>query len=100
MFNNGMEEANTLFNKGLTQVLKKEYAAGYATLEELAATGSKNALVFYVQAIAAARQNKETEMGMKLKKAMSLNPELKSKAVNDLEFSNYYSKPAFTGAIQ
>lgn len=100
MFNNGLEEPNTLFNKGLTLILKKQYAAGYATLEELAATGSKNAMVFYVQAIAAARQNKESEMAAKLKKAVSLNPDLKSKAVNDLEFLNFYSKPAFTGAIQ
>jgi tetratricopeptide (TPR) repeat protein len=100
MFNNGMDEPNSVFNKGLVQILKKEYSSGYSTLEELAATGSKNALVFYVQAIAAARQNKEAELADKLKKAVSHNPDLKSKAVNDLEFLNFYSKPGFTGAIQ
>jgi tetratricopeptide (TPR) repeat protein len=100
MFNNGVDEPLALYNKGLTQILKKEWAAGYSTLEELAATGSNNALVYYVQAIAAARQNKVTEMGAKLKKAVTLNTELKSKAVNDLEFLNFYSNTAFTDAIK
>ena len=58
------------------------------------------ALVYYVQAIAAARQNKEAELGAKLKKAVSLDPSLKSKAVSDLEFLNFYSKAAFTDAIK
>lgn len=100
MLSNGMDEATTTYNKGLTQLLKNEYSAAYSTLEELAATGSTNASVYYVQAIAAARQNKESEMGTKLKKAVSLNPELKAKAVNDLEFLNFYTKPSFTEAIK
>ena len=58
------------------------------------------AMVFYVQAIAAARQNKEAEMGAKLKKAVGLDPSLKSKAVNDLEFNNFFSKSSFTDAVK
>jgi tetratricopeptide (TPR) repeat protein len=100
MFANGVEEPLANYNKGLTQILKKDNSGGYATLEELAATGSNIALVYYVQAIAAARQNKETELTAKLKKAVTLDPSLKSKAVNDLEFLNFYSKPAFTDAIK
>lgn len=100
MFANGTDEPMANYNKGLTQILKKDWSAGYATLEELAATGSNMALVYYVQAIAAARQNKEAELGAKLKKAVSLDPSLKSKAVSDLEFLNFYSKAAFTDAIK
>lgn len=100
MLTNGMDEPIFVFNKGLTQLLKKEFSSAYSTLEELAATGSSDPLVYYVQAIAAARQNKESEMGAKLKKAVSLNPELKTKAVNDLEFQNFYTKAAFTDAIK
>jgi tetratricopeptide (TPR) repeat protein len=100
MFANGVDEPTTNFNKGLAQILKKDWSGGYSTLEELAATGSTNALVFYVQAVAAARQNKETELGAKLKKAVTLDSSLKSKALNDLEFLNFYSKASFKGAIE
>lgn len=100
MFANGVDEPFSVYNKGLTQVLKKDWAAGYATLEELAATGSKMAMVYYVQAIAAARQGKENEMGTKLKKAVTLDAALKTRAVGDLEFLNYYSRPAFTDALK
>ena len=100
MFNNGVDEPVANFNKGLTQVLKKDWAGGYATLEELSATGSTMALVYYVQAIAAARQNKEAELGAKLKKAVGLDPSLKAKAVNDLEFLNFYTKASFTDALK
>ncbi len=100
MFANGVDEAFSTYNKGLTQILKKDWAAGYATLEELAATGSKMALVYYVQAIAAARQGKENEMGAKLKKAVTLDASLKTRAVGDLEFLNYYTRPSFTDALK
>jgi hypothetical protein len=100
LYSNGLEEAGAIFNKGLTQVLKKDWAAGYATLEELAGTGSKNPLVYYVQAIAAARQNKESEMSAKLKKAFVLDSNLKAKAVSDLEFMNFQSKPGFQDALK
>ena len=100
MFANGVDEPTTNFNKGLAQILKKDWSGGYSTLEELAATGSTNALVFYVQAVAAARQNKETELAAKLKKAVTLDSSLKAKALNDLEFLNFYSKASFKGAIE
>jgi tetratricopeptide (TPR) repeat protein len=100
LLSNGMEEPFSQYNKGLTQVLKKDWSGGYASLEELAATGSNMALVYYVQAVAAARQNKEAEVGAKLKKAVALDASLKSKAVNDLEFLNFYTKPAFTDALK
>lgn len=100
MFTNGMDAPVSTYDKGLAQVLKRDWSAGYTTLEELASTGSNMALVYYVQAVAAARQNKETEMGTKLKKAVSLDNALKTRAVNDLEFLNFYSKPAFTDAIK
>jgi tetratricopeptide (TPR) repeat protein len=100
LYSNGLEEATSIFNKGLTQVLKKDWAAGYATLEEIAATGSKNPLVYYVQAIAAARQNKEAEMSAKLKKAVSMDSSLKAKAVSDLEFLNFQTKPSFQDALK
>jgi tetratricopeptide (TPR) repeat protein len=95
LLSNGREEGTAVFNKGLTQVLKKDWAAGYATLEELAATGSKNALVYYVQAIAAARQNKETEMLARLKRAIAMEASLKDRALADLEFLNFRNKPVF-----
>ena len=100
LFSNGMEEGLTVYNKGLSQILKKDWAAGYATLEEMAATGSSLGLVYYVQAIAAARQNKETEMASKLKKAISLDASLKEKAVSDLEFLNFRTKPGFQDAVK
>jgi hypothetical protein len=100
LYANGLEEAGAIFNKGLTQVLKKDWAAGYASLEELAGTGSKNPMVYYVQAIAAARQNKESDMTAKLKKAFSLDSNLKTKAVSDLEFLNYQNKPSFQDALK
>ena len=100
MFMNGMDSPVSTYDKGLTQVLKRDWSAGYTTLEELASTGSTTALVYYVQAVAAARQNKEADMGAKLKKAVSLDNSLKTRAVNDLEFMNFYTKPAFTDAIK
>jgi hypothetical protein len=100
MFSNGVDEPVANYDKGLAQILKRDWSEGYATLEELAATGSTIALVYYVQAVAAARQNKESDLTSKLKKAFSLEPSLKTKAVNDLEFLNFYSKPSFTDAVK
>lgn len=100
MFANGVDEPTSNYNKGLAQILKKDWSTGYSTLEELAATGSTNALVFYVQAVAAARQNMDAELGAKLKKAVTLDPSLKSKALADLEFLNFYSKTSFKGALE
>ncbi len=88
------------FNVGLAQLLQKNYSGAIKTLDEVVAKDDQYARAYYVLAVAHARNNTPEEMSTALKKAASLDSELKARAVEDLEFLNYREQEAFTSALK
>jgi tetratricopeptide (TPR) repeat protein len=88
------------FNKGLAQLLNRDYNAALASFEEALAADSKYALASYCAAIAAARLNREADVSAYLRKAVSANESLKAKALADMEFINFAEKPSFKDALR
>jgi len=94
------DDVNVLYNKGLAQVLAKQYDAAIGTLNEAAAKEGADAWTHYVRAIAAARAKNESVMVEALQKAVSGNSQLKTKAMQDLEFDAYANSESFKNAIR
>ncbi len=97
---NGGQSPDVLYNKGLAQVLNKEYDKAIATLNEVTAANGQDGLAYYVSAIAAARLKREDVMTAALSKAVSINSELRAKALQDLEFNAYVNSEAFKNAVK
>lgn len=70
----------------LAQLLNKDYASAKATLGKVA---NPDAYTAYLKAVAAARTNDAAGVSTNLAKAISMNPSLAQRALNDLEFINY-----------
>jgi hypothetical protein len=96
------ETAVNLFNKGLAQLLKKDYQNALVTLEEAAniAKDETKASAHYASAIASARLQKDEDVFMHIKKAITAESSLKEKALNDLEFRNYQNNESFRNALK
>jgi len=97
---NANDEAVNLFNKGLAQILNKDYQNAVTSFDEAAAKDNDMALAYYGAAIANARLNKADEVISNLTEAVKADPELKSKALEDLEFRAYASNEAFRSALK
>lgn len=90
-----------LFNKGLSQLLQGvNYDAAIASLNSAAQANPKDAHTHYVLAVAYARKGSESDMAAALKKAVSLDGDLKAKAVKDVEFDKYKGSNSFKDAIK
>ena len=94
------DDVNVLYNKGLAQVLAKQYDAALGTLNEAAAKEGADAMTHYVTAIAAARAKNESAMLDALKKAVSGSSDLRTKAMQDLEFDAYANSESFKNALR
>ncbi len=94
------DAASVLYNKGLAQVLAKQYDAAIATLNEASAKEGSDAWASYVTAIAAARAKNESVMLESLQKAISANSELRARAIQDLEFDAYANSESFKNAVK
>jgi tetratricopeptide (TPR) repeat protein len=94
------DDVNVLYNKGLAQVLAKQYDAALGTLNEAAAKEGADAMTHYVTAIAAARAKNESAMLDALKKAITGSSDLRTKAMQDLEFDAYANSESFKNALK
>ena len=65
-----------------------------------AANDDSFALAQYAKAVAQSRSNNLDGVIAGLRGAFNLDPELKSKALNDLEFRNYAANAAFTEVLK
>jgi tetratricopeptide (TPR) repeat protein len=95
-----MDNADNLFNKGLAQVLAKDYQNALVTFNELADKDSDYAMAGYGAAIANARLGKTDAAVGSISKAVSADPELKSKIASDLEFNAMMSDSKFIDAVK
>jgi tetratricopeptide (TPR) repeat protein len=97
---NANESAVNLFNKGLAQLLNKDFENAITSFDEAANMDSDFALAHYGKAIANARMQNESATYESLQTAVSEDPDLKAKALNDLEFRNYAGASGFQDAIK
>ncbi|MBC7923733.1 MAG: hypothetical protein H7Z75_21875 [Ferruginibacter sp.] len=97
---NAGQSPDVLYNRGLAQVLNKEYDKAAATLSEVTTANAQDATAYYVAAIAAARLKREDQMTAALTKAIGLSSDLRTKAMQDLEFNAYVNSEAFKNAVK
>jgi tetratricopeptide repeat protein len=70
----------------LAQLLNKDYASAKSTLDKVV---NPDAYTVYLKAVAAARTNDAAGVSTNLTKAISMDPSLAQRALNDLEFVNF-----------
>lgn len=89
-----------LFNKGLAQLLSKDYANAASTFNEATSKNANLAVAYYGAAIAAARQGNAEKVVSSLVSAVKIDPSLKEKALTDIEFTKFNTTEAFRGALK
>ena len=97
---NSADNADNLFNKGLAQILAKDYQNAIITFDELSDKDGDYAMAYYGSAIASSRLGKGNNVVDNIKKAANSDPELKSKAAGDLEFAKFASESNFIDAVK
>jgi len=89
-----------LFNKGLAQLLSKDYANAATSFNDAASKNSNFALAYYGAAVAAARNGNADGVVSSLTSAVKIDPSLKEKALTDLEFAKWATSEAFRNALK
>ena len=97
---NSADNADNLFNKGLAQVLAKDYQNAIITFDEISDKDSDYAMAYYGAAIASSRLGKGSNVADNVKKAVNSDPALKSKAAGDLEFAKFATESSFIDAVK
>jgi tetratricopeptide (TPR) repeat protein len=95
-----IDNADNLFNKGLAQVLNKDYQNALTSFKEASAKNSNLAVAYYGAAVASARLNNADGVVSNLTSAVKADPSLKEAALSDLEFTKYASTEAFRNALK
>lgn len=94
------ETAVNSFNKGLAQLLNKDYQNAINSFGEATSQDENFALAYYAAAVAQARAANLQGIVDALKSAVAKDPELKEKALNDLEFRAYVANEVFTAVLR
>jgi hypothetical protein len=94
------DNADNLFNKGLAQVLNKDYQNGLTSFKEATAKNSNLAIAYYGAAVASARLGNADDVVSNLSSAVKADPSLKEAALSDLEFSKFAATEAFRNALK
>ncbi len=89
-----------LFNKGLAQLLSKDYANAANSFNEASNKNSNFAVAYYGAAVAAARSGNADKVVSSLTSAVKADPSLKDRALTDLEFSKFATTEAFRNALK
>lgn len=97
---NAVDNAVNLFNKGLAQVLNKDYQNALTSFGDATKKDSNFALAYYGAAIASARMNNMDGVVKNLSSAVSADPSLKEAALSDLEFAQFSANEAFRNALK
>ena len=94
------DNAENLFNKGLAQILTKDYQNAMTSFKEATDKNSNYAPAFYGAAIAAARLGNAENVVTNLTNAVKADPNMKEAALSDLEFAKYAATDAFRNALK
>lgn len=92
--------ADNLYNKGLAQVLNKDYQNALTSFGEASKLNSNHAMAFYGAAIASARLSNADGVVSNLTSAVKVDPSLKEAALTDLEFAKFVTTEAFRNALK
>lgn len=94
------EDAVNLFNRGLAQLLNKDYQNALTSFNEAVGQDGDLAVAHYGAAIAAARLGNNDDVVGHLNKAVSSDASLKEAALTDLEFGKISSTESFRNALK
>ena len=94
------DNAENLFNKGLAQLLNKDYQNALTSFNDATSKDSNLAVAYYGAAIAAARLGNDADVVSNITKAVSNDPSLKEAALTDLEFTKLSSTESFRNALR
>jgi hypothetical protein len=94
------DNADNLFNKGLAQVLNKDYQNALTSFNEASTKNSNLAIAHYGAAVANARLGNADAVVTSLTKAVQLDPSLKEAALSDLEFEKWWTAETFRNALK
>lgn len=89
-----------LFNKGLAQLLNKDFSNASTSFAEASRKNSNMAVAHYGAAVAAARSGNADGVAASLTSAVKIDPSLKDKALTDLEFAAFSTTDAFRNALK
>jgi tetratricopeptide (TPR) repeat protein len=92
--------ADNLYNKGLAQVLNKDYQNAVTSFGEASKLNPNHAWAFYGAAIASARLGNAEGVVSNLTSAVKVDPSLKEAALTDLEFAKFVTTEAFRNALK
>jgi tetratricopeptide (TPR) repeat protein len=94
------DNADNLFNKGLAQILNKDYQNALTSFTEATRKNSNLAIAYYGAAIASARLGNAEGVVSNLTSAVKADPELKQPALTDLEFAKFSATEPFRNALK
>jgi hypothetical protein len=94
------DNAENLFNKGLAQILTKDFQNALTSFKESASKNSNYAPAYYGAAIASARLGNADGVVSNLTNAVKADPTMKEWALGDLEFDKYATTDAFRNALK
>jgi outer membrane protein OmpA-like peptidoglycan-associated protein len=89
-----------LFNKGLAQLLNKDFSNAASSFAESTRKNSNLAIGYYGAAVAAARSGNGDAVVSNLTSAVRIDSGLKDKALTDLEFAKFATTEAFRNALK
>jgi hypothetical protein len=97
---NATDEVENLFNKGLAQLLNKDFQNAANSFNDAIQKDSNFALAHYGAALAAARQDKSDDVVKHLANAVKADSNLKAAALSDMEFAKLAAEQSFRDALK
>lgn len=97
---NAPDEVKNLFNKGLAQLLNKDFQNAANSFNDAIQKDNSFALAHYGAAIAAARLDKADDVVKHLTNAVQADSSLKADALADLEFAKFAATETFRNALR
>jgi len=94
------DNADNLFNKGLAQILNKDYQNALTSFREATSKDNNHAAAWYGAAIASARLGNADDVVSNLTNAVKADPNLKQSALGDLEFAKFAASEPFRNALK
>ncbi|HLT73466.1 MAG TPA: hypothetical protein VKZ68_00230 [Ohtaekwangia sp.] len=97
---NAPDEVKNLFNKGLAQLLNKDFQNAANSFNDAIQKDNSFALAHYGAAIAAARLDRADDVVKHLTNAVQADSSLKADALADLEFAKFAATETFRNALR
>jgi hypothetical protein len=94
------DNAENLFNKGLAQILNKDYQNALTSFNEATRKNSNLGVAYYGAAIASAHLGNQDNVITNLASAVKADPSLKEAALSDLEFAKWSATETFRNALK